>query len=669
MGSIAEAIIKLELENKDLKAKLGESMAHVDKFKGKMGSAGSSLKKNWMAVVATVAVAVAAIKQVSKVIIDSVKAVFEAERAQKGLEDSLKRQTVAYKEVGASLKEFADAQQKETRFGAEETKTQMAEMIALGVRHADVIGITTAAMDLAAATHKDLGTATDVLMRAYNGQVEGLRKFGINIESTGNKGKDFENVLKLIRTQMGGLEEAEGETLSGKWAIMINRIGQMKEALGLRLMPKLIEAFNWWDKLLTRVEKSLETTDPMNTQLAAVHAIRQEWQKTVLLAKEYQLTGGKFVVDDKGITVAITYKEKLGGLIKAYKELNAEEILRLKTALDPAMKKAYEDRIQQMENLARGEIKVAEAATAQKKAETDAILEKEERIRKLKETSEMYFKFQEEAEEKKVTWDMFNNDLASQSVEANKSNLNRILSDENFTYSQRLQYLNAYYATGKMLEADYNMYLLTLQKARQDEWIKEHALEIEIAQGAHTAIAESFENEFVKNIGTSIDKVNLNFNNLFDGIWQSMLKFIAKILANSIAIFILDLLTGGFFSTALSALNASPVKLFNKGGEVKGYASGGDVSGPGGTDKVPAMLTAGEYVINKRATEMYRPLLDSINYGRQKFATGGAVGSTNSRIVTINAPITVTGGLMSGELAERRIAKEIGDVLKRQGII
>jgi len=40
---------------------------------------------------------------------------------------------------------------------------------------------------------------------------------------------------------------------------------------------------------------------------------------------------------------------------------------------------------------------------------------------------------------------------------------------------------------------------------------------------------------------------------------------------------------------------------------------GGDVPGIGNTDTVPAMLTPGEYVINKESTQKYKPILEQIN--------------------------------------------------------
>jgi hypothetical protein len=43
--------------------------------------------------------------------------------------------------------------------------------------------------------------------------------------------------------------------------------------------------------------------------------------------------------------------------------------------------------------------------------------------------------------------------------------------------------------------------------------------------------------------------------------------------------------------------------------------AGGDVPGEGNMDTVPAMLTPGEFVINKRSTSKYRPALKAMNAG------------------------------------------------------
>ena len=67
---------------------------------------------------------------------------------------------------------------------------------------------------------------------------------------------------------------------------------------------------------------------------------------------------------------------------------------------------------------------------------------------------------------------------------------------------------------------------------------------------------------------------------------------------------------------------------FNKGGIVKGYSSGGSVTGGSGTkDDVPAYLTKGEYVIKKSSVQAYgKDFFDSLNKGSVVQANrGGAI--------------------------------------------
>ena len=65
--------------------------------------------------------------------------------------------------------------------------------------------------------------------------------------------------------------------------------------------------------------------------------------------------------------------------------------------------------------------------------------------------------------------------------------------------------------------------------------------------------------------------------------------------------------------------------MFSRGGPV--YASKGKLINfePKGTDTVPAMLTPGEFVINRQATQKNLPLLQAINNGIGGYSSGGIV--------------------------------------------
>src|SRR4030042_1058249 len=129
---IAEAVIKLELENKELRAKLGEAMTDFEKFKSKGQKASEFLSASWLKLTA---VAVA---------------------------------------VGMAI-------QKVTRYDDETTKSVMAEMITLGMHYTDVLKTMPAVMNLASARQMDLATAGMILTRAYNGKTQIIRRNGIFI--------------------------------------------------------------------------------------------------------------------------------------------------------------------------------------------------------------------------------------------------------------------------------------------------------------------------------------------------------------------------------------------------------------------------------------------------------------------------------------------------------
>lgn len=82
--------------------------------------------------------------------------------------------------------------------------------------------------------------------------------------------------------------------------------------------------------------------------------------------------------------------------------------------------------------------------------------------------------------------------------------------------------------------------------------------------------------------------------------------------------------------------------------QAKGMKDGGPVSGPGGprSDKIPTMLSDGEYVINARATSENRHLLDAINSGQvlTRRADGGVVTASPSVAYRPAGSTNVTNG-------------------------
>jgi TP901 family phage tail tape measure protein len=86
-------------------------------------------------------------------------------------------------------------------------------------------------------------------------------------------------------------------------------------------------------------------------------------------------------------------------------------------------------------------------------------------------------------------------------------------------------------------------------------------------------------------------------------------------------------------------------------------AQGGVVGGSGNGDTVPALLTPGEFVVNKKAAQRFMPQLMALN--RRRFADGGAVGSTSSVTVNVGGIHTQPGQHISEEAVARAVTRAI----------
>lgn len=110
------------------------------------------------------------------------------------------------------------------------------------------------------------------------------------------------------------------------------------------------------------------------------------------------------------------------------------------------------------------------------------------------------------------------------------------------------------------------------------------------------------------------------------------------------------------------------------GGKIPHLANGspisvsmGQVTGPGGPrdDRVPAMLSAGEYVVNALATKRYLPLLNSINNGSPTFAQGQP--GQGASAPTINMTINPSPGMDEKALASM-VSRELAFQMRKGSV-
>ena len=158
-------------------------------------------------------------------------------------------------------------------------------------------------------------------------------------------------------------------------------------------------------------------------------------------------------------------------------------------------------------------------------------------------------------------------------------------------------------------------------------------------------IKSEFNNAFLSfanGTATASDAFTQFANNIANKIQQLALEFSTNLIFGKLFGSTSNIFGGGGGGGLLGNLFG-----FNKGGVVKGYSSGGTVTGGSGTrDDVPAMLNAGEYVIKKSSVNKYGTgLLGMINGGMiPKFAGGGELQFLGQNVYRYNDPFFPTGG-------------------------
>jgi hypothetical protein len=222
------------------------------------GFANSVKKYGKIAAAAFVVAGAAAAAYAVKIGIDGVKAAVEDEASQKQLAIALKNTTNATDAQIASTEEYITKQQ--LAFGVADTKLRPA--LANLARATGDVGkaqqLTNLAMDISAATGKDLEGVSMALSKAYNGNLGALTRLGVPLDANIIATKDFNAAQEELVRLFGGAAKANTETYAGQLAIVTERFGEMKEAIGVALLPTmktLLEEVN-------KVAKGFSGDDP-----------------------------------------------------------------------------------------------------------------------------------------------------------------------------------------------------------------------------------------------------------------------------------------------------------------------------------------------------------------------------------------------------------------------
>jgi hypothetical protein len=169
----------------------------------------------------------------------ALKAAIEDEKSQKLLAKTLQNTVHATKNQIAASETFISKLQ--LTYGVADDKLRPA--FATLTRSTKDLGesqkLTNLALDISAATGKDLETVSLALAKAHGGNIGALTRLGIPLDKNIIKTKDFNGATEVLTKTMGGSAKANAETFSGKIAILEKSLNEAKEQIGTALLPIL----------------------------------------------------------------------------------------------------------------------------------------------------------------------------------------------------------------------------------------------------------------------------------------------------------------------------------------------------------------------------------------------------------------------------------------------
>lgn len=224
----------------NLKKNLDSGSKEVQSFGDKIEGFGK------IAGAAFLAAGAAAAAYAGKLAIDGVKAAIEDEAAQIRLATSLKNVTGATEAQIKATEDYVTKTSLATGVTDDVLRPSLDRLVRSTKDVEEAQKLQTLALDIAAGTGKDLGSVTEALGKAYDGNFGALKRIGISMDENIIKSKDFDAATLVLSETFAGQASEQADTFQGKLARLSVAFDESKETVGAYIIDAitpLIETF------------------------------------------------------------------------------------------------------------------------------------------------------------------------------------------------------------------------------------------------------------------------------------------------------------------------------------------------------------------------------------------------------------------------------------------
>lgn len=224
----------------NLKKNLDAGSKEVEGFGGKLEKFGK------VAAAAFAAAAVAAAAYAGKLAIEGVKAAIEDEAAQNRLANALKNVTGATEDQIAAVEQQILKTSLATGVSDEKLRPALQRLATATGSVSESQKLLSLALDISAATGKDVEAVSNALGKAYEGNTAALGRLGIGLSSAEIKSLGLDGTMNQLADTFKGAATVQANTLEGQIARLKVTFDETKEAVGAALLPTLQKLLDYF---------------------------------------------------------------------------------------------------------------------------------------------------------------------------------------------------------------------------------------------------------------------------------------------------------------------------------------------------------------------------------------------------------------------------------------
>lgn len=181
--------------------------------------------------------AAAALTAVAAAAISAGNAAAEDAQGQAILANTMKKTTGANTDAIKEMEDYISKVSEATGVTDDELRPAMGNLLRATGDAAESQSAMSAALDISAATGKDVGTVSQALAKAYGGSTGSLKKLVPSLSDATLESGNMAAIMDALADKTGGAAAAAADTAAGKMKKMQTSMGEAQEEIGSALLP------------------------------------------------------------------------------------------------------------------------------------------------------------------------------------------------------------------------------------------------------------------------------------------------------------------------------------------------------------------------------------------------------------------------------------------------